>query len=89
MVLADGEGIPLAVDVDAANHAEVNLIEPLIDAAVTSHVPPRLIDDRAADSAPPERATRRARDRTDMPPSPRTRQATAADGRAFRRYRRR
>jgi hypothetical protein len=42
----------LASEVEAANHAEVNLIEPLIDAAVTHKVPPRLVYDRAADSDP-------------------------------------
>ena len=36
MVLADGNGIPLAIDIASANRAEVNLIEPLIDSAVTS-----------------------------------------------------
>ena len=50
MVLADGNGIPLAIDIASANRAEVNLIEPLIDSAVTEHVPPRLIYDKAADS---------------------------------------
>lgn len=42
----------MATDVEAANHAEVNLIKPLIDSAVTAHVPPRLVYDRAADSDP-------------------------------------
>ncbi len=51
MVLADGNGIPLAIDIASANRAEVNLIEPLIDSAVTEYVPPRLIYDKAADSA--------------------------------------
>ena len=43
MVLADGNGIPLAIDIASANRSEVTLIEPLIDSAVTEHVPPRLI----------------------------------------------
>ena len=50
MVLADGQGLPLSVDIEAANHAEVNLIEPLIDAAATEYVPNKLIYDKAADS---------------------------------------
>ena len=43
MLLTDGQDLPLAVDVDSASAsaAEVNLIEPLIDQAVTPHVPPR------------------------------------------------
>ena len=52
MVLVDGAGLPLAVDVDSASPAEVGLIEPLIDEAVTPYVPGRLVYDRAADSDP-------------------------------------
>jgi len=50
MVLVDGAGLPLAVDIDSASPAEVTLIDPLHDQAVTPYVPPRLIYDRAADS---------------------------------------
>ena len=50
MVLAHGNGLPLTIDIEAANHAEVNLIEPLINSAVTSYIPDKLIDDRTADS---------------------------------------
>lgn len=52
MVLADGTGLPLGVDVASASPAEVNLIEPLLDQAMAPHVPERLIYDRAADSDP-------------------------------------
>ena len=38
------------MDVDAASPGEVTLIEPLLEQAVTTHVPKRLIYDRAADS---------------------------------------
>ena len=50
MLLVDGAGLPLAVDVDSASPAEVGLIEPLLDQAVTEYLPKRLIYDRAADS---------------------------------------
>lgn len=50
MVLADGNGISVAIDIASDNRAEVNLIEPLIDSVVAEHVPPRLIYDKAADS---------------------------------------
>jgi transposase len=52
MVLTDGKGLPLAVDIESASPAEVTLIEPLLDQAVTGCVPSRLIYDRAADSDP-------------------------------------
>jgi hypothetical protein len=38
MVLVNGSGLPLAVD--SACPAEVNLIEPLIDGAITSPIVP-------------------------------------------------
>jgi transposase len=52
MVLVDGAGLPLAIDVDSASPAEVSLIEPLLEEAVVDEVPNRLIYDRAADSDP-------------------------------------
>lgn len=89
MVLADGNGIPLASEVEAANHAEVNLIEPLIDAAVTRSVPPRLVYDRAADSDPlRERLAGRGIELVCPHRRGRVRKATQ-DGRKLRRYRKR
>ena len=49
MVLADARGLPLSIDTDTASAAEVNLIEPLLDAAATPFVPAVLIYDKAAD----------------------------------------
>ena len=89
MVLSDAHGLPLSVTVHSANPAEVKLIEPLIDSAITSVVPGKLIYDRAADSDPlRQRLAKRGielicphrRGRV-KPPS--------QDGRALRRYRRR
>jgi transposase len=89
MVLADGNGIPLATDIEAANHAEVNLIEPLIDAAVTRSVPPRLVYDRAADSDPlRERLAQRGIELVCPHRRGRVRKPTQ-DGRKLRRYRKR
>jgi transposase len=50
MLLVDGAGLPLAVDIRCASPAEVTLIEPLLCQAVTTCVPSRLIYDHAADS---------------------------------------
>ncbi|MEO0530026.1 MAG: hypothetical protein AAF266_05530 [Planctomycetota bacterium] len=36
MVLADGRGLSLAIDIEAANHAEVKLSEPLPESAMTT-----------------------------------------------------
>ena len=89
MLLVDGAGLPLAIDVDTATPAEVTLIEPLLNQAVTSYVPSRLIYDRAADSdSLRERLTDRHielicphRRRRVRPPT--------RDGRRLRRYRKR
>lgn len=52
MLMIDGEGTPLSVDIASANQAEVNLIEPLVEERVLDQKPERLLYDRAADSDP-------------------------------------
>lgn len=52
MLMIDGEGTPLSIDIASANQAEVNLIEPLIDERALDQKPARLMYDRAADSDP-------------------------------------
>jgi transposase len=89
MVLVDGAGLPLAIDVDSASPAEVTLIEPLLDQAVTPYVPGRLIYDRAADSDP-LRERLAAREIELICPHRRGRvRPTTQDGRPLRRYRKR
>lgn len=89
MVLVDGNGLPLAVDISAASPAEVTLIEPLLDQAATSYVPQRLIYDRAADSDPlRERLASRGIELICPHRRGRKRPATQ-DGRSLRRYRKR
>ena len=89
MLLVDGAGLPLAVDVDSASPAEVRLIEPLLDQAVTEYLPKRLIYDRAADSdALRERLATRDIELICPHRKGRVRPATQ-DGRPLRRYRKR
>jgi transposase len=52
MLLTDGNGLPLGVTIAAANHAEVKLIESLVENRIDPAVPKRLIYDKAADSDP-------------------------------------
>jgi hypothetical protein len=52
MLLVDGHGTPLGVDIASASPAEVKLIEPLLEKRVLRKRPERLIYDRAADSDP-------------------------------------
>ena len=89
MVLADGQGLPLAIDIESANCAEVNLIEPLLDSATTTYIPNKLIYDKAADSDPlRQRLANRGIDLICPHRCNRVRPATQ-DGRKLRRYRRR
>lgn len=89
MVLADGAGLPLGIDVASASPAEVTLIEPLLDAAVVDEVPPRLIYDRAADSDD-LRTRLAARNIELICPHRRGRvRPPTQDGRPLRRFRRR
>lgn len=89
MVLTDAQGLPLATEVEAASVAEVNLIEPLLDEAVTRHVPARLVYDKAADcDALRDRLAQRGVDLICPHRKNRVRQKKQ-DGRKLRRYRRR
>jgi transposase len=89
MFLVDGSGLPLAIDIDSASPAEVTLIEPLLNQAVTSFIPRRLIYDRAADSD--SLRERLAADHIELIcPHRRGRVRPATqDGRPLRRYRKR
>jgi transposase len=89
MLLVDGAGLPLAVDIHSASPAEVTLIEPLLSQAVTPYVPSRLIYDRAADSDHlRERLAARNIELICPHRKGRVRPATQ-DGRPLRRYRKR
>jgi hypothetical protein len=89
MLMVDGHGTPLSVHTCAANYAEVNTLETLVENRICERMPERLLYDRAADAdwAREGLATkgielicphRRGRKRPPL-----------QDGRALRRYRRR
>ena len=50
MLLADGNGLPLAVETHGANRAEVKVIESLVECLPLDKLPRRLVYDKAADS---------------------------------------
>lgn len=90
MVLADANGLPLAIDIEAANHAEVNLIESLIDSAATTCVPSKLVYDKAADSDPLRERLADERGIDLICPHRKNRvRKKKQDGRKLRRYRKR
>lgn len=88
MLLTDGNGLPLAVDVGSARPHEATLIEPLIQKCPHRKRLKRLLYDRAADS----RALRKrlARRRIDLIcPDRSCNRTKRQDGRKLRRHRRR
>ena len=52
MILIDGDGTPIGVEIASASTAEVKLVEPLLDSCVAEEIPARLLYDKAADSDP-------------------------------------
>ena len=98
MVLADGEGTPLGILLEAASPAEVKLLEPLLDSVSVPKAntagrprkrPDRLVADRGYDSNP-LRENLEARGIEPIIPARRNnKKATHQDGRKLRRYRRR
>jgi len=52
MVLSEGHGLPVSVQIASASPHEVTLIEPLLSARVIRRTPQRLLYDLAADSDP-------------------------------------
>jgi transposase len=89
MLLVDGRGTPLGVDIASASPAEVKLIEPLLNKRTVRKRPQRLIYDKAADSDPlRKRLAKRCIELICPHRCSRTIPATQ-DGRALRRYKRR
>jgi transposase len=89
MVLADGNGLPLAADIASASPNEVTLIEPLLEKRLVRRRPRYLLYDLAADSDPLRmRLGRRGIALVCPHRRNRTRPATQ-DGRVLRRYKRR
>ena len=96
MVVADGEGVPLGVQLASASPNEVTLIEPLLEQISVPRAgrgrprknPERLIYDRAADSDP-MRARLLRRGIELICPNRRNKRYKSQDGRKLRRYKRR
>ena len=89
MLLIDGNGKPLSVFTLAANHAEVNTVETLVDVRLSKKKPTRLLYDKAAD-ADWLRESLAGRGIELICPHRRGRKKpTTQDGRALRRYARR
>ncbi len=89
MVVADGQGVPLACRTESASPAEVTLVEDLIDEVPAGEAPIPLIADRAYDSDK-LRTSLLAKGWDLVCPHRRGRtRPKTQDGRKLRRYRRR
>ena len=89
MVLTEGHGLPLAVDIDSASKAEVNLVESLLEQRVIKRTPRRLIYDKAADCDPLRERLARQGIELVCPHRKKRKRKPTQDGRKLRRYRRR
>ena len=89
MLLVDGAGLPLSIDVDSARPGEVTLIEPLLEQVVVARLPNRLIYDRAADSDPLRKRLARRGVELICPHRRGRKRSATQDGRPLRRYRKR
>ena len=88
MAVADGHGLPLAVDVASASTAEVRLVISTLEARFIPELPERLIGDKAYDSDP--LAETLAEGNVELiAPNRKNRKVKTQDGRPLRRYRRR
>ena len=88
MAVADGHGLPLAVDVASASPAEVRLVISTLEARFIPELPERLIGDKAYDSDP--LAAQLAEGGIELiAPNRSNRTVKTQDGRPLRRYRRR
>lgn len=89
MVVADTQGLPLAVYTTAATPHEVTLVEATLHETLTLGRPRRLIGDRAYDSDPLDQRLAAQGIELIAPHRTNRRRKATQDGRALRRYRRR
>jgi transposase len=92
MVLADGQGTPLGIHVEAASPSEVKLLEPTLENLAQVNLerqPERLIADRAYDSNAVRGLLEERGIEPIIPARRNNRKATHQDGRKLRRYKHR
>lgn len=89
MAVTDAAGVPLALDIRTAQRHEVKLVESTLETRFLTHLPERLIRDKAYDSDPLD--TELAELGIDMiaPHKKNRKKPKTQDGRKLRRYQRR
>jgi transposase len=89
LAVADGHGLPLAVDAAAATPHEVTLVTSTLAEVLTAGLPARLIGDKAYDSDPLDAELAAAGVEMIAPHRSNRKKAATQDGRPLRRYGRR
>ena len=89
MVLADSDGLALAVSIADGCRHDVALVEQTLNDAHVDELPQKLIGDRAFDSAPLSIRLRQERNIELIAPKRCTSKRRKQDGRSLRRYKRR
>lgn len=88
MAVADGHGLPLAVDVASASPAEVKLVCSTLEARFLPEIPERLIGDKAYDSDGLDETLEEVGIEL-IAPNRSNRKVKTQDGRPLRRFKRR
>jgi len=89
VAIATGDGLPLAVSVEGASHAECQLVEAVLAGCFLDQLPERLIGDKAYDSAALDDQMAEQYGIEMIAPNRRNRKHKTQDGRQLRRYRKR
>ena len=89
MLMVDGNGVPLSVFTLAANHAEVNTVETLLDVRVCKRMPDHLLYDKAADADWLRESLKQRGTELVCPHRKGRKRRSTQDGRKLRRYRHR
>ena len=89
MVVTDANGVPIAIDTQAANHHEVKLVTSTIESRFISDLPQCLIGDKAYDSDPLDAELHELDIDMIAPHKKNRKKAATQDGRKLRRYKRR
>jgi transposase len=89
MAVADSAGLPIAVAIASGARHDVALVDLALDEAVTTHVPAKLIGDKAFDSAELAQRLDRSRNVELIAPKRKGCHRRMQDGRPMRRYKRR
>ena len=89
MAIADGNGLPIAISLGSGSRHDSTFVDQTLDEVTLKYLPPRLIGDKAFDSAKIVARVRDERGLALIAPRRCTTKSRKQDGRVLRRYKRR